>query len=411
MARPGYDAAMAPSSTVLAPVVPLRWMAIVLQVALVLMGWFLPGEALPVALPAAMLAVSVASNGGLQLAARQGRLTDGLATAALVLDVVVVTALLVASQGPANPFTALYLVSVTVAASVLSRWATFGVVALSIAAYGALFLASSGGGGEHAHHGHGGGDAMNAHLLGMWVAYAVSAPFVAYAIQVLRGALDQARRRTAGAERLASLGTLAAGAAHELSTPLATIAVAADGLAGRYDDDDVRLIRAQVQRSNDILRRLAADAGHPSGPPPESVKLEALVSRIVAGLDPDLDVVLDLGEAAGLDLYVSREVTVRALRGLVDNGLDASPEGEPVRVVARAQAQTLVLEVVDQGAGIDPALLDRIGEPFFTTKGHEGMGLGVFFARTVLEQHGGRLAFLTGPGGTGTTARVELPLP
>ncbi len=383
-------------------------MAIVLQVALVLMGWVLPGEALPVALSAGLLAISVLSNAGLQALTARGRLTEGLATTALVLDVCVVTALLVASQGPANPFTALYLVSVTVAASVLSRGATLGVVSLSIAAYGALFFVVDGDGGEHARHG--GGDAMTAHLLGMWVAYAVSAPFVAYAIQVLHGALDRSRRRTAAAERIASLGTLAAGAAHELSTPLGTIALAAEGLARRFDDDDVRLIQAQITRSHQILRRLAADAGHPSGPPPEPIRLDHLVARVVAGLDPGLDVVWDLDGHEALELCLAKEPTIRALRGLVDNGLDASPEGEPVRLLAQVTEGAVRLDIVDRGAGIAPELAERVGEPFFTTKGHDGMGLGVFFASTVLAQHGGRLTYGPGPDGLGTAAHVEMPL-
>jgi two-component system sensor histidine kinase RegB len=382
-------------------------MAILLQVALVLMGWFLPGEALPVALPAAMLAISVASNVGLQTLAARQRLTERMATAALVLDVCVVTALLVMSQGASNPFTALYLVSVTIAASVLSARDTVVVVLLSIAAYSALFFVGGGGGGEHAHHG--GGDAMNAHLFGMWVAYAVSAPFVAYAIRVLRNALDTARRRTAATERIASLGTLAAGAAHELSTPLGTIALAADGLAQRFDDDDVRLIQGQVARSHEILRRLAADAGHPSGPPPESIRLDHLVARVVAGLDPDLDVVWELNGHTALRLCVAKEPTIRAIRGLIDNGLDASPDGEPVRLVAQVTDDVVCLDIVDRGAGIAPEHLERVGEPFFTTKGHDGMGLGVFFARTVLEQHGGRLTYDAGPEGLGTIAHVELP--
>jgi len=398
-----------PSAAALAPVVPLRWMAIVLQVALVAMGWLIfPTEVPPLGLVAVVLAVSVASNVGLRALAARQRLTESWATGALILDVGVVTALLLAAQGPANPFTALYLVSVTVAASVLSRRDTVAVVVLSVLAYGTLFLVVGGDGGEHAHHG--GGAAMKAHLLGMWVAYAVAAPFVAYAILVLRASLDRARRRTAAAERLASVGTLAVGVAHELSTPMGTIALAADGLAARHrDDPDVGLIRAQVARSREILRRLAADAGHPSGPSPEPTRLDALVQRVVAGLDVDLDIVWELGGHDHVEVSVAPAATVRALRGLVDNGLDASPEGEPVRLGVVVSERTVTIEVVDRGEGMGAEVLDRVGEPFFTTKGHEGMGLGVFFARTVAEQQGGALQFSSGDDGVGTVARVVLP--
>ena len=209
----------------------------------------------------ALVGVSIASNAVLALGRR--RLADPrtLCGGALTLDTLLLTGLLQPSGGASNPFSVLYLVYIALAAVVLgARWTWF-LAALSVVCYGVLVLGRACG---STHAAHGAAD-LGAHLQGMWVAFTVAAVLTAYFVVKLSTALErrdaeiaEMRERAARHERLAALTTLAAGAAHELGTPLATIAVAAGELEralralpeaqARALLEDARLIRAELER-------------------------------------------------------------------------------------------------------------------------------------------------------------------
>lgn len=389
-------------STFLPSLVHLRWLAIGLQVLLVAAECALSGASSSVGWSLALVAVGALSN----LALHRWPAHALVSAAVLLLDLVLLTGLLAVTQGTANPFTALYVVYVAIGASVLTPRGAAGVVAVAIVTYAALFLAPQD---PHAHH-----QAMENHLLGMWLAFAVSAPFVAYIIATARRRLVAAQEQSQQSAKLASLGTLAAGAAHELSTPLASIAIATGELTEHCSSAeghaDLALIQREVARCTRILRQLSADAGHPAGPPPRQIAVEALLRKACEGLDEGPDVVFELDGVRGVVLSVPVEAAAQALRGLVNNGLDASDDDSPVVLQASLEARTVSMRIVDRGTGIQAGQLSRVGEPFFTTKeADEGMGLGVFFARSVVEQIGGRLAIASEPG-LGTTVTVQIPV-
>jgi len=387
--------------------VHLRWLAVVCQLVLVGATEATSPGSVPLLPVAALIAAVAGTNAVLS---RFRELSSAAAGSVLVLDVAGLTGVLALALGPSNPFTALYMVIVAIGAMVLPRALAAGLVAVALGAYGSLYwLAPTQ---HHMHH-----DAMNLHLLGMWFAAAVATPFVAYAITTLRRAidrqaleLDQVRAKVARQERLASLATLATGAAHELSTPLGTIAVVARELERRAHPDDAadaQVIREQVERCSDILRRLSARTGLAAGDEPRTVPLSEVVHQACRGLDEGLDVVAQLGEP--VEVWVPPEPVARALRGLIDNALDASPADEPARLErGEVSDEAVEIHIVDRGEGIPDEVLARIGEPFFTTKGEEGMGLGVFFAQSLLDQLGGGIAIRSSHG-QGTTVTVRLP--
>jgi two-component system sensor histidine kinase RegB len=218
---------------------------------------------------------------------------------------------------------------------------------------------------------------------------------------------------------LVSLSTLAAGAAHELATPLATIAVAAhelerDEVAGQPEGhrvEDARLIRAQVERCRAILLQMGESAGQAAGEASEAIDANDLVEHVRAALAPaDRDRVEVVVPRDAPSVFAPRGSLTRALTNLLRNALDASEKAELVHCHVEAGAQGLRFVVSDRGVGMTPDVLARAGEPFFSTKpSGSGQGLGLFLAREVAEQLGGALRLESRPG-AGTTAILELPL-
>ncbi|MBX3207024.1 MAG: HAMP domain-containing histidine kinase [Labilithrix sp.] len=413
-----------PATITVAWLVRLRWGAVLGQtvtIAIAVLGLKLDLPIVPLAL---LVMTTVISNAALALRLRRAHdvatRTVGLVLAA---DVFVLSGLLYCSGGPSNPFSVVYLVHVTLAALVLGvRWAG-AMVALSAVLYAALFfwhvpVAAL----NHAHH-HG-ASPFSVHLQGMWVAFSVSASLIAYFVARVAGALRareselaETKELAARSEKLASLTTLAAGAAHELGTPLGTIAVASKELERsiRVDTDealdDARLIRTEVARCRAIVQRMSAQAGDTMGElPGPTTAAEAFRSCLERlGTEAEENVVVDVPEAA--PFACPPEGLVQVLLSLVQNARWAVREAGKGRISLRSSCtpKTVRLIVQDDGVGITEGALARIGEPFFTTKPPgEGMGLGLFLARTFAERWGGSFE-ITSREGTGTTVTLELP--
>src|ERR1700690_825399 len=220
---------------------------------------------IPVAPLYGLVGLALASNLACIGYARTAIPQDWWLLAAMVFDVLTFSGLLYLTGGPENPFSFLYLVPIAIAAITLRPAWTWMLVLLSLASSAVLFvshrpLPMAGG-----HAGH-----MALHLRGMWVAFGVASAFIVYFLLRVRRALaardqelDASRSLAARQERLASLATLAAGAAHELATPLSTIAVIAKDLEREViaagapaAADDVRLMRDEVERCRTILARM-----------------------------------------------------------------------------------------------------------------------------------------------------------
>jgi two-component system sensor histidine kinase RegB len=271
-------------------------------------------------------------------------------------------------------------------------------------------------GGDHASH-------MSAHLRGMWVAFGVAAAFIVYFLMRVRRALARreeelvaSRHLAARQERLASLATMAAGAAHELSTPLGTVALAAKelerALTKAADSElaaDARLIREQVGRCRAILEQMAQGAGT-VGETVGAVTVGALLDEALVGVRAAPTVHLDVsGDVGKSSLRIPPRAVSQALRSLITNAQDASPPNATVVVVVRREGSILSISIRDRGGGIPAEVLARIGEPFFTTKAPgRGMGLGLFLARAVIEGVGGTLQ-IDSSAGAGTEVSVRLP--
>jgi two-component system sensor histidine kinase RegB len=405
--------------------IKLRWASIVAQAATVVLVTQVTHLDLPLARILLIFGLEIGSNVACAWGARAARRVAGWALASIMaLDILLLTALFQVTGGPANPFSVLYLVPITLAAVVLPpRW-TWGLVVLSFAGFGALFLFPAAQ--PTVAHATGHGGHFDTHLRGMWVAFGCAECIIVFFVQRVTTALAardaevaRARSLTARNEKLASLATLAAGSAHELSTPLATIAVVARELERQLDEEragkkviaDSRLIRNEVERCRKILSQMAAEAEGSRHERSEPLFPHDLVAVVLDGLPGRDRVAVDIAPTASRRrLLVPPRAISRAVRAVVENGLGASDDQGKVHLRIDVAGESWRIEVEDEGAGATPEVLARAGEPFFTTKPPgSGMGLGLFLTRAVLDRLGGRLELTSVPG-QGTCAVLLLPL-
>lgn len=340
-----------------------------------------------------------------------------------LVDTLCLTAVLGLTGGPMNPFSLLYLVQITLAAVVLKKDWTWALEVLASLCFGLLFVLHVSLKGSHLHSGEPG---LSSHLAGMWVAFVIAAALISFftsrvshALRLREQEVLRLQEHVARQERLTSLVTLAAGAAHELGTPLATIAVVARELeryAATLQDgdavrDDAKLIRSEVERCQHILQRMSADGAEPIGESPRAIEPGELLRRTMLEI-PEArraHVTLDATDGAA-HLFLPVRATVQSLVALVGNALDAGPGDTRVILKARRIGAEIVFSVADNGAGMTEDIQRRIAEPFFTTKEPgRGMGLGTFLVRTFAERLGGGLAYESTPG-VGTTAKLTLPV-
>jgi two-component system sensor histidine kinase RegB len=269
---------------------------------------------------------------------------------------------------------------------------------------------------------------FEAHLWGMVASLAVSGAGVVYFIQRLRrdemhlrNLLEHARsvKRESDAHR--NLAALAAGLAHELATPLGTIAVVAKDIehaaasCGRLpmssSASDARLILAEVGRCREVIERVASQSRSSGAEVPETIPLRDLPNLLVPFLaQQSLERVR--WALPNSTAFLPKARFLQALAVLLKNAVEAGGEEQPVvHVTAQIAEKRLRIEVQDRGRGMPPEVLERLGEPFFSTKAEHGAGtgLGLFLCRVFCASVNGSLSFVSSPG-KGTTAILDLPV-
>jgi len=219
-------------------------------------------------------------------------------------------------------------------------------------------------------------------------------------------------------DRLASVGRLAAGVAHEIGNPLTGIACLAQNLVRELEEPDLRervgLILREAQRIDAIVRVLLgySHAGTADGMRRETVDLHTCVGEAITLVRLSREakgVPCDNQVPAGLHVSGDRQRLIQVFVNLVSNACDASPPGTPVTVGAEGTTQGVKVFVQDRGTGMDPSTRERMFEPFYTTKPPgQGTGLGLPLVAAIVREHGGSLRVDTRPG-AGTTVEVELP--
>lgn len=337
----------------------------------------------------------------------------------LLLDVAALTVLLYFSGGPSNPFVTLYLLPLAIAASALPGTRVWWMAGVTAVCYTALLgwhvpLST-----EMLEHDSG----FGMHVLGMWLGFVLSATLIAgFAVRMnatLRErerALASLREQALRHERVVALGTLAAGAAHELGTPLSTLAVLVKDIEPErgLSAETLAILRAQITRCKEILSSLSAAAGPLRA---EAGDRQPLDTWLVAIIDRWLETrpgVMATRHFTGdgpVPRIVAERTLSQAITNILNNAADASPQA--VEITGQWSADKLTLDIADRGPGLTPEL-KRIGEQSsgldvgFSTKS-EGLGLGLYLASTVLNRFGGEVRLIERDGG-GLLSRLILPL-
>jgi two-component system sensor histidine kinase RegB len=417
-------------------VIALRWVAFIGQLLTILVVHSLLAVELPLRPLFIALGATATLNAGLMIVYRlapsrfpalTGHTWQHILGLTLLFDLIDLTALVSLTGGMANPFSLFFFVNMTLAAIILSRRWVWGLTLFGVLCVGLVNLWFQPLAGLEFSATVGSPLPMGTNLarLGSFIAVATCGSVIVLFITRIRGQIEllEARVRElaqakARSERLDSLGTLAAGAAHELSSPLSTIAVITKEvereLVCRIVSDqtiaDISTIRTELDRCRDILDRMSSDAGLVIGEALSTTTLGELIRECISGVDSRAPVAVAFDPA--IETVVLRaplEGLAQAIRGIVKNAVDAAGHPDKVTLHAALEKGKITMKIVDQGTGINAETLRRIGEPFFTTKEPgKGMGLGVYLARNLIQRLGGTIDYSSVPG-RGTVVAIEFP--
>ncbi len=333
----------------------------------------------------------------------------------LTFDICSLSALLFFTGGATNPLISLLLPPVAIAALTLPGRFVMATGLLALAAYSLLMvvyvpLPMA--------------DAVRAtrlHLLGMWFTFALSALMIGWFVvrmtRLIRerdAQLAAARENALRDERVLALGTLAAGAAHELGTPLATMAIIAGELTHEANlsaaaREDLTILRQQIGACKEIISQLARRGGAERLDSTSAQRLDAWLEALRRrwhSLRPDANSRLVLASDLPAPTLLADPTLEQAVVNLLNNAANAS--AGPIQITATWEPERCAIEIRDQGPGFSEQALDQAGRQPFATHAR-GSGIGLLLTRSAVERLGGHLHLGNHPEG-GAIARIELPL-
>lgn len=346
-------------------------------------------------------------------------ITDNEFFAHLLTDILFFSLLLYFSGGASNPFISYYLIPISIAAITLSRRYSIFVALAAMIAYSLLLkfympisaIAPS-------HHHHGGGD-NSLHILGMWANFAISAGIIIYFISRMASALkiqqqEIALQREAQLrdEQLLAVGTLAAGTAHELGTPLNTMKLIVDEMrADGADNPDLSVLNEQIDQCKTTLKQLLTTAEQSQSSRLEAQSVENYFAMVVERwqlMRPTLKANIRYADCTDR-VAVFDPTIAQSILNLLNNAADASTD---VDVDISWNGDLATIDIRDYGPGLDPTKMASIGEAFVTDKA-DGMGLGLFLSQATLTRFGGSVSLqnvAASDAEGGTLTRILLPL-
>lgn len=399
--------------------IQLRWIAVGGQLVTIAAADRLLGIKLPLipllVVPAMLAVVNLVSVIYLR---RRPRVTDLEVTAALLIDVAALAWQLNHSGGLSNPFASLFLLQVVIGAMLLEPRSSWGVAIAAFLALGTLTVHPE----PLALPSQWAPEPLRLYLLGSLVCFVLIAVLlVAFVSRITRNlresdaALAAIRQRAAEEDHIVRMGLLASGAAHELGTPMSSIAVILGDLARNPAISgngelaaDVEEMQTELQRCKLIVSAILMSAGEVRGENPAVTTVRAFVADVVADWRGRTSAEIRLQDDFGEDVTIVSDPALRQVIGnIIDNALDASPGGVTLR--AARERDALVMDVLDDGPGFSEEMLETFGRPYASTKGRSGGGLGLFLVVNILRKLGGTVDVANRAEG-GAQVRMTVPL-
>lgn len=401
--------------------IQLRWIAVLGQVVTIAVVHFGLNIPLPLAPMGLVLVALLALNALSHVWLRQHlQISSQALFSALLLDVAALTVQLYFSGGATNPFTALYLLQIALAAVLLPGRGAWVIVVVTCAAFVALIginvpLAVRPP-----------ASLLRLHILGLFVCFVLGAVLLVVFLSRMSRNLQERdtylvelKRRAAEEDHIVRIGLLASGAAHELGTPLASVSVIL-GDWRRMPEisqhpemlQELLEMQAAIRRCKTILSGILLSAGEARGEAPVVTSLHRFLDEIARDWSdgrPAGTLQYHAGSGAlGEDVKIVSDPAIKqVVTNLLDNAFEVSPGW--IRLNAERRGDMLRIEVLDLGPGFSPDMLENFGKPYHSTKGRRGGGLGLFLVVNVIRKLGGSVtAHNRQPGGA--TVMVELPL-
>jgi two-component system sensor histidine kinase RegB len=400
--------------------IQLRWFAVVGQVVTILVVHYGFAIRLPLDHMLQVLTCLALFNMVSLLRSRSHRrVTNGELFLALLVDVATLTAQLYLSGGATNPFVFLFLLQVTLGAVLLKPWSTWTIVVITSICFAGLALFSRPLALPLDHN----RGLWSPYIQGMLVCFALNAALLVIFItrigrnlRARDARLADLRQRASEEEHIVRMGLLASGAAHELGTPLATLAVIlGDWRRLPHFSSDPELLtevaemELQIQRCKSIVSGILLSAGEARGESSEETTVSTFLDDLIEEWRTTRPVEdFEYDNLFGRDLpMVSDSALKQMICNVLDNALEASPHW--LRLEAAHDADALTITVTDAGPGFLPAILKEFGKPYQSSKGRPGGGLGLFLVVNVARTVGGRVAAANRPEG-GAIVKITLPL-
>jgi two-component system sensor histidine kinase RegB len=394
----------------LAQLIELRWIAVFGQIATIAVATLGLGVALPLRHMAALLAALAAFNIVSHLRWRtQREVTNGELFVALLVDVGMLTGQLYLSGGATNPFAFLYLLQVTLGAVLLRAWSTWTILGVTTVCLAGLALWADPLLLPHTAE----GSLADPYVDGLLICFLLNAALLVVFISRIgrnlrerESRLASLRQRAAEEEHIVRMGLLASGAAHELGTPLSTLAVILGDWRRmepfRSNPDllqEVGEMQAQVQRCKKIVSGILLSTGGPRGESSAQTTVRRFLDDVVAQWQQARpSSALEYDNRFTPDLPMVADSALQQMVGnVLDNALEASPAW--LRLEARREEENLVLAVVDAGPGFAAKMLAEFGKPYQSGKSQPGRGLGLFLVVNVARTLGGSVHARNRPPG------------
>lgn len=396
----------------------LRNIAIAWQIAVVALAKGYVGLPLPLLPLGLIIACLALFNVGTRLALGRGYAPTSLGVFfQLLVDVLALTGLLYFSGGATNPFVLLFLLPLTIAVTALPGKYTWGLVGFTVACYSFLMWRFVPLPEAHSHDG-----GFGLHVFGMWLGFVLSAGLIGYFVvgmgttlrrqeQALAAAREQALRD----ERLVALGTLAASTAHELGTPLGTMALLVEELDEVLGGEAAEVrgqldtLRAQIERCKGALSNLSASAGGVQLGGGGVMPIDHYLADVLTEwrrVRPGAAIETDWKGSRPVPQILADRTLTQAVTNILDNAADVSRQA--IEWSANWDANRVDMEIRDSGPGLTAQAEESVGKRPYTEKA-EGLGLGLFLAHGIIERFGGRVTLANRRGG-GVTTHIELPL-